>query len=145
MKRLLLLIGLFSAAFICFGCKTQDKIIPYSDLPQEAQTFISTHFGDRQVTYVMQDNRSYEVRFTDGTEVEFSKNGEWESIDCEHLQVPQSITSLLPKSIPSYVASHFTDTFICKVEKERRHYTVELNNGLELIFSVSGAFQKIDD
>ncbi len=145
MKKILFLFGLFCASILGIGCESHDKIINFSELPQQAQNFINTHFADQQISFVIKEDGEYEVRFNDGTKVDFSRKGEWETVDCNHLQVSQSVVALLPQRIPSYIESNFAEAFITKIERERKSYNVELNNGLELEFNSNGDFLRIDD
>lgn len=145
MKKLLFLFGLICVTVLGNGCESHDQVIQLSDLPKVAQNFINTHFGDRQVSYVMKDDGEYEVRFNDGTKVDFGRKGDWEAVDCNHQSVPQSVVKLLPSNVSSYVTSNFSGAFITKIERERRSYNVELNNGLELEFNSNGDFLRIDD
>lgn len=145
MKKILFLFGLFCASILGIGCESHDKNITFSELPQQAQNFINSHFAERQISFVIKEDGEYEVRFNDGTKVDFSRKGEWETVDCNHLQVPQSVVALLPQRIPSYIESNFAEAFITKIERERKSYNVELNNGLELEFNSNGDFLRIDD
>lgn len=144
MKNLILLASLFFATLASFACQG-DRIITFEQLPKEAQQFVTTHFPTIKVSYVKQDGRTYEVRLTDGTEIEFSHKGQWENIDGNHNVLPQSIITLLPATLTNHISTQFPDTQITKIDKDRRHIEIELNNGLEMVFSSSGEFLRLED
>ena len=84
----------------------------------------------------------YDVILVNGTEVEFDSDGKWTEIDCGHNAVP---AALIMKPIRDYVAKNYKGLNIVKISVERSKYEVELSNGLDLDFSRSGEFLRIDD
>ena len=74
--------------------------------------------------------------------VEFDSDGKWTEIDCGHNAVP---AALIMKPIRDYVAKNYKGLNIVKISVERSKYEVELSNGLDLDFSRSGEFLRIDD
>lgn len=145
-KNLILCMFVAIAMISCEGANYQDKPINYEELPQKAKTFVVDHFSNLTVSYVIQDNDmlgiSYELYFTNNSEIEFDEKGDWSEVDCKSTQVPDGI---IPSKILSYVKEHFTTNFIVKIELDFKHYDIELNNGLDLKFDADGNFIKIDD
>lgn len=143
MKRLS--ITLLAMTFLMASCNANDIPVKLSDIPKKAQAFITEHFAGYEVAYVMQDNdiagTEYEVKFTNGDEVSFDEDGEWENIDCEFSEVPSSV---VPMKILEYVGANFSKMKITSLEKGNR-YEVELNNDLDLLFNLKFEFIKIDD
>ena len=146
MKRFNLIWAVVLCLFVSAGCLAHDKIIPASQLPAEAQTFIKTHFPDKTVSYAKKDyegmSYKYEVRLNDGTEIEFDKKGVWDKVDCQMSAVP---AALVPALIDNYVQTNYAGAFITKIDKERFGYEIELSNDLELKFDKSGNLFDIDD
>ena len=70
-KNLILLFCL--AAFSMFACETPDTPITKEQLPQTAQSFINLYFNDVQIAYIQKDNDSYDVKFSNGFEVDFDE------------------------------------------------------------------------
>lgn len=136
---------LFAAALLATAAPDHDYTIPYEQLPEASRTFVRTHFAQAQVSYCLRDSHSFEVRFADGSEIEFHNDGSWKEIDCKYREIPASVTALLPESIPEYVKANFPTAIITKVNKKFRGFEVELDNGLEIKFSQDGTFRKIDD
>lgn len=145
MKRIIIVaIAVVFTLFSASAC-ARDRIITYDQLPQGVKTFISTHFADSQVSYSKIDDGKYEVRMTDGTELDFARDGQWDKVDCKYTAVPASVLALVPQSITAYVNANFPNSVIVKVDKERFSIEVELDNDLDLVFGKKGNFIRIDD
>lgn len=122
-----------------------DKKITVGELPQAAQTFLTTYFADAEVAYAEMDDdvvkRDYEVVLRDGTKIEFNQNGDWKEVKCFRHGVPAGI---VPKPISTYVANNYAGTTITEIERDRYSTEVKLSNGLELKFNGSYELIKID-
>ena len=143
MKKLLSVIILTFLTSICSFA--QDRIITYEQLPANAQNTIIQYFDKTTISYIKMENDGsleYEVYFTNGTEFEFSKNGEFKKVDCKHMQVPEG---LVPEQVKTYVKTNFPQAFITQWEKKRNGWKAELNNDLELLFNNQYQFTGIDD
>lgn len=127
--------------------KAADKVITFAELPQKAQAFVKKHFSQKDVILVKMDtkflvSKEYEVKFNNGTEVEFDSDGEWKKIDMKNNRVP---AEAIPMKITEYVQRSFPNTFIKEIKKNRNKIEVEISNGLELEFTKEGDFKRIDD
>ena len=127
-------------------CLADDKIIPVEQLPAPAKTFVKKYFPQATIEYATKDTEfmgtTYEVRLSDGTEVDFDKKGNWDNVDCKTKAVP---ASLVPAAIAQYVKAHYPNTVIVKIDKERGGYEIELSNDLDLKFNSKGKLIGIDD
>ena len=140
----------FLAALVCMMMQSvttfaSDRIIPKEQLPAAAQTFIQKTFPGQTVSYAKIDfdgRKTYEVRLSNGTEVEFDKNGTWDKVDCNYSAVP---ANLVPANIATYVKSSFPGATIVKIDKERYGYDVELSNDIDLKFNYQGMIIGMDD
>ncbi|MDR2121752.1 MAG: PepSY-like domain-containing protein [Flavobacteriaceae bacterium] len=139
----------FSALLIVLSTtflKAQDIIITKNELPKTAQNFIDKYFGSYTIGHIIKDNDvfsvDYEVNFTNGMEIKFDSNGNWEEVDGEHQAIQ---TGFISEKIIDYVNKHFPNTQITKIEKKTFRQEVKISNGLELIFNSSGNFIRIDD
>ena len=75
-------------------------------------------------------------------EVEFTKNGEWKDVECKYGEVPAAI---VPQQIRDYVAKNYPDRKITAIDRDRRDYEVELDNGLDLKFDLKFRLIDIDN
>ena len=140
----------FLAALVCMMMQAvstfaSDRIITKEQLPAAAQTFIQKTFPGQTISYAKIDfdgRKTYEVRLSNGTEVEFDQNGTWDKVDCNFSAVP---ADLVPANIANSVKSSFPDAVIVKIDKERGGYDIELSNDLELKFNKNGQMVRIDD
>ncbi len=134
------------AGAILPACADDKRPITAEQLPARSQTFLKKHFGDKRILLVTLEREylktTYEVRYADGTGVEFRKDGEWKEVDCRLDTVPAAI---VPKPIADFVAAHYPDSHICKVERDRKGYEVKLSNRLELVFDPKFRLMEVDD
>ena len=118
-------------------------------LPSSAQDFIKQHFSSASVEEVKEnsswkiwEDEKYEVRFSNGIELDFDKNGNILEIDTQNDQaIPEAV---LPSNIVSYLQSNYPDEQIVGWDKKDDGQGVELMNGIEVEFDENGNFLKID-
>lgn len=146
-KLLLLLVSVLVSAGAAFAGIGDKYTIDREQLPAEARTFLSTHFPKTKVGMIKVDKHllkktDYDVRLTNGTEIEFNNAGKWKSVDCKTREVPAAI---VPKAIRSYVAKNFKDVTIVSIEKKSNGgYEVDLSDGVELKFNALGQFKSME-
>ncbi len=136
--------AMICAAAMFAGCSSSERYTTdVNDLPQSARTVIKSHFSDLTIAQITIDDDEYEVQFTDGAKVEFSKKGQLRNVDsAPGDSVPPA---LIPAAIKEYVDSIYPDQHIIKYEIGRRENEVKLSTGIELEFSKDGQFLRIDD
>ena len=143
-------IKFFAVALMCMMvstvCNADDRMVPVSQLPAAAKTFVQQNFKGTSIVYVEFDREfnggKYEVTLNDGTQIDFDKKGVWDKIDCEVGAVP---AALIPGTIANYVKTNFAGAKVTKIDKERFGYEIELSNGLELKFNKAGQLLSMDD
>ncbi|MBD5171960.1 MAG: hypothetical protein HDS24_03570 [Bacteroides sp.] len=145
MKKLFLTLAVILGLTFVAGAK--DEISrDINVLPKAAQTELSRNFKsnvnlikvDRELGRV----KDYEVILTDGTEIKFDRNGNWEEIE---VGLNSSIPSTyIPSGVAKYVKEKHPGQKIVGVDKERSGYDVELGNGIELKFNAEGKFLRYD-
>ncbi len=148
MKKLIFKMMAVVMLFAFASCHEDGKkAIQFSELPEAAQTFVQTHFADKQISIVYHDqeiiDNEYEVIFTDGAKVDFTKNGEWD--DVEDRDADGVPTAIIPQAILTYVATNHAANYVVQIAKDRNEYEVELNNSMELVFNKDGNFVRYDD
>ncbi|HEB7537201.1 PepSY-like domain-containing protein [Campylobacter coli] len=119
----------------------RDIIVPASELPRNAQDFISKNFKTAQIALVKKDIDSYDVTLNDGTEIDFIITGEWKDVDGKYKALPNSI---LPNIMPKISAS--SNAQIIEVSREINGYKFELSNQLKIYTDAQGNIlgQKFD-
>ena len=156
MKKLTIITAF--VALICFGTYnvmandiekqqvTEGIDIITKDPTPAITEFVKTYFPKASVLIVKPEHDEYEVRLSDGTELEFTRNFEWKKIDCEHSNTYTAVPAeLVPEQIATYVKANFADQSITKIEKKRRGWEIELSNELEIKFNKNFVVTKIDD
>ncbi|WP_455674938.1 PepSY-like domain-containing protein [Phocaeicola sp.] len=116
-------------------------------LPVAAREMISKHFPQAKVSYIKIEkdlflSTSYDVKMSDGIELEFNSKGEWLEIDCKDKAVP---AVFIPQTISKYMQSNYNGHKIVKIERNRKGYELSLENGLEVDFDQFGGFLKLSD
>lgn len=118
-----------------------------SSLPSAAQAILSQNFKAPvsliKIDRTLGSATEYDVILTDGTEVQFDRNGDWEGVETNPNQAVPSSFILSP--IADYVTKSFGGNYITGIEKSRRGYEVELSNGADLRFDRRGVFLGYDD
>lgn len=114
-----------------------DKPISFDQLPEISKEFIRTYFSGQEISYAKEErelfSKSYEVFFVNGTKIEFDKKGNWDTVDCRREAVPSGI---VPALIVDYVTKNHPNLMIVKIDKDKRDYEIELNNGIEIKFDL---------
>ena len=145
MKKIVLIFAsLFLMNLLAFA--DNDKPIQVSDMPKVAQEFILRHFANQSVALAKIDteflNKTYDIVFTNGDEVEFDKKGKWIKVDCGRSQVPLEI---VPVAIQQYVSKNYPDAKVVKIElTDRKGYDIDLSNGFEIEFDKKMRVVEID-
>lgn len=127
------------------GCD-DEKEIKAKDLPGAAREFIAQYFPEESVLYAEKDRDdktvTYNVRLSDGTEIEFDESGVWTSVDCNLSPVPDGI---VPDAILTHLESYVPGgTQIFKIEKMWGGYEIEIRDGRDLIYDAEGNFVRED-
>lgn len=119
--------------------------IPYRRLPAKAKAFIETYFPAESCVYAERDRddgrKEYEVKLSNGTDIDFHASGDWKKVDCGYSFLPAGI---VPQAIVEDLAARFPGSKIYKAERERGGYEISIGNGLELIYSADGTFIRED-
>ena len=145
MKRMNFIMTVMASLMMLAGCEKDDRNVALSSLPQKAQTFVENHFGDLTISSVVKEyddlTYDYDVYFTNGTSIEFSRSGEWKNIDCHGSKVPDSA---VPAGVLDYVTANYPSNVVVQITIDGLFYAVELDNDLDLVFNKSGKFVRID-
>ena len=147
MKRTrIILAGILLSAWTLPAAAGNDRPIVVGELPAAAREFLRTHFDGLEVSYAKVDedffDKEYKVVFVNGSKVEFAKDGAWKEVDCKYGEVPAAI---VPQQIRDYVAKNYPDRKITAIDRDRRDYEVELDNGLDLKFDLKFRLIDIDN
>ena len=139
-----IILSVMMTVLMATSAMADDKVVSADTLPQSSKSFIAANFDGVTVTYVEKDFDSYDVQLSNGIEIDFKRNGEWENIESMQTPVP---TSILPAPVVTSVTKAHPQATIMKVEKERGNFEIKLNNMMELVISPSGKIiaQKMDD
>lgn len=137
---------IIALALFSIVAKAQDKLISFGDLPRLAQDFVTTYYSADLVSYIMVDKEflstSYEVKLKNGVEIDFDSKGNWTEVDAKKKAVPHQLVN--PK-ILAHVKKRFPNNEIVQLKLDGKKVKLELTNGLDLVFSKSGEFVRVED
>ena len=115
-------------------------------VPEPVAAFVKQYFPNATIAGVEVDNEhggmEYDIYLSDGTQIDFDANNQWDKVECHTKGVPAAI---VPQAIATYVKSNYQNLAITKIDKDYNGYEIELANGLDLRFDNSGRFIGIDD
>ena len=146
-RKLLLLVGIALLGAGTVACSKDNVSHDANTLPSKAHELLAQNFNSA-ISLVNEEKEfgkveEYEVTLSDGTQVTFSSDGEWKSVDTpNNLSVP---AGLVPTSIADYVKDKHNGAFIVGIEKEKKGFEVELSNGIDMKFDTSGNFISYDN
>jgi len=147
MKNIATLVSTTFLLLATINCQSQKTLINKDELPQTSQRFISDHFSDYTLYYIIKKVKitktKYKVRFRERLEIEFDEQGNWKEIDGKKMAIP---TKFIQKKIGDLITEKFPNADITKIEREKSGVIeVKLSNSLELTFNSQGDFLRIDD
>ena len=137
---------LFSSLFA--SCDKDDDVrVGFEETPTVLQDFVKTHFSGVNIRYVEKDYQGYDVKLKNNIDLDFNLQGEWTEVDVNKGIMPQSVISLLPEKISSYLAEKHAGRNIESISIKTYGYKIDLigNTDIELIFNKEGDFQQYDD
>ncbi len=145
MKKLFLtLMVILGVSSVAMAAKTYSHDV--NVLPTAAKTTLKNNFKSK-VSVIKIDKTlgrvdDYEVVLTDGTEISFDRNGNWEDVEVSNQSSVPSF--FVPKAITKYVATAQPGNRIVGIEKVRKGYSIELSNGVDMKFDKAGNFKRYD-
>lgn len=123
----------------------------YKHMPDNAKSYISRHFENSTINHYEKESDLLDIEHKvylnyNGVafRLEFDKYGnitEICSID-NRTPLPRSV---LPVKITQHVRKRYPTAGIIEWEKKRSIQSIELDNGIELIFNRNGDFLRVDD
>ena len=136
---------LFVSFLTLFTACDKESVLDANKIPQEITNYINTHFTSHQILQVVEDldgfTKTYDVVLDNNTVLEFNRKKEVTEIKSTS-KLPDSV---IPVKISQYVESNFPGNYINEWELEDKHQQVGIDNGLDLEFTLSGDFIRIDD
>ena len=127
-RKLLAFLPILLGVWMLSSCDDEKKI-DFGDLPSEARSFIENYFPSADVLSIVQEKedgrKEYQVKLSNGTDMEFDEDGEWTNIECYFSPLP---TGILPANVITKVEELHPEAYINGVEKELGGYVVEVTD-----------------
>lgn len=119
------------------------KKIEVGELPKSAQEFLREYFSHTTIKSAKKDaehgEKGFEVKLSDGTEVEFWKDGSYREVDGGVNPIP---TTFIPDNIKAYVAKNHPNQKITHIDYGHKDLDVDLTNKIDLEFTKDGEILK---
>ncbi|HSP12002.1 MAG TPA: PepSY-like domain-containing protein [Salegentibacter sp.] len=139
MKNLILTAALTIFAMAAGISQTEEQV------SGEISAWLSEHFSNESIMdmHVDLDDQedAYEVKMSDGSEIEFDVEGHPTSIKSKKGFWPEA----LPEQIATYINTNHKDVKVIKYKKEGDGHEVKLADGTELEFDTNGQLLEEDD
>ena len=127
-RKLLAFLPILLGVWMLSSCDDEKKI-DFGELPGEARSFIENYFPSADILSIVQEKedgrKEYQVKLSDGTDMEFDEDGEWTNIECYFSPLP---TGILPANVITKVEELHPEAYINGVEKELGGYVVEVTD-----------------
>lgn len=127
-RKLLAFFPILLGVWMLSSCDDEKKI-DFGDLPSEARSFIENYFLSADILSIVQEKedgrKEYQVKLSNGTDMEFDEDGEWTNIECYFSPLP---TGILPANVITKVEELHPEAYINGVEKELGGYVVEVTD-----------------
>ncbi len=120
-----------------------DTLVSVNELPKSALEFIKTHYSSATVSKVEKDWNSYEVKLSNGVEIDFKTNGDLKEIDGKYTPIPDTVLSnVLAKAKQSQNGAK-----LMELEKKSNGYELKFSNNMEVYIDDKGEIlsSKLDD
>lgn len=141
-----MLVALLGVSLMSCG-DDKDEFVTADALPQKAKEFLIQFYPGTEAQSVTKDHDDYTVILKDGSQVEFDKKGEWQSVEAAlQATVP---AGFYPAAIDTYIAAKVPQAGgICEISKEYKDfkgYEVQLLSGVELAFDWEGNYLGVEN
>lgn len=112
------------------------KITP-SQLPENIRRFLNDNYRKAKIVYIDKIKDEYEIKLSNGTYINFDKNGVWNYISSDD----KLSENILPKAIANKlkaVMKKYNNACIFEINKRIEFYRVKLSNSLEICIKNNG-------
>jgi hypothetical protein len=122
---------------------TAQKRITPEELPAGANEFLQKYFKGIAIEKTKKDaehgEKGYEVILTDGTEIEFWKDGKYREVDGKSNPIP---TAFIDPKVVEYVKKNYPNNKITHIDYGHKDLDVDLTGKIDLEFTKDGEFLK---
>lgn len=148
MKKIIALLAAVAMASVAFAEDIETKI-SQNELPEKAQTFLSTYFTDIKVKKVIKTTdletavSEYDVVLADKTMIEFDMVGAWNEITLKNKKVVMP-RFIYPKRVNETIDKQFSDKKIVKVSNDGMEYEFNFKDGSEVTINALGKVVEVE-
>lgn len=137
------LIVLFAVSSL-ISCE-QKKVIATEEFPKEITNYIEQNFQGKSILQMLSETEGFEKKYEaildDNTVLEFNRRKEITEIE-GNTMLPETV---IPAKIKNYVAKNFPTQPVTDWKTDNNSQKIKLNNQMELKFSKTGDFVRIEN
>ncbi len=130
--------------FLLISCE-KEKVMSLTETPSEINTYITTHFPNKNIIQGIKDTDglelTYDITLESGIYLEFNRKKEVIKIH----GIEKLPDSVIPEKLLAFVSLNYANNYIVKWELDDRNQKITLNNSTELEFNMNGDFLRIDN
>ncbi|MEO5789252.1 PepSY-like domain-containing protein [Gelidibacter sp.] len=130
---------------ITFNVNAQNRKIPKEQIPEKINTYIATYFPKNTVLKASFDDhpvyKKYEISLSDKVSLEFRPDYKIKEIKSKS-KLPDEV---IPVKILEYVKSNYPNNVITDWELDDGNQKIELDNGLDIEFTLKGQFIRVEN
>ena len=124
--------------------EAHEKRIPPSEIPAPIHNYIKAHFANQSIIKAEVEqsflSKKYKIKLNSLTKLTF--NGKLEIIKLDSKSaLPESV---LPPELYAYAKANYPNNAITEWKLKSGYQEIELDNGLEIEFTLTGEFLRID-
>lgn len=139
--KIFTVIAIISAiGFVAFA----DRHISSNDLPNDAKTFLNTHYSGISIYDCEIDDFNYDVDLSNGIDLKFDKKGKLLSIESDRGAIAKSVlNAILPANAINHLTSQNFIDRVDEVEFRRNTIVVDIDNydDFEIRFKLDGTLK----
>ena len=117
----------------------------FDKLPMNAQKIVKDYYAGHQVEKIDADpnsgDESYQVKFENGTKIDFDENGNATEISGEE-KIP---SALIPEKMRLFLENRYGDDYVTDWKMDDDGHQIEMNEGAKLVFDLDGNFKQNKD
>lgn len=119
-----------------------EKVIPLTEVSEKIKSYVGTHFPAHSIVKAVKDTslNTHKIYLLGNVELKFTSSDEVYDIEAK-TKLPDSV---IPVKLLQYVTKNYPSNHIISWEKKLYEQEIELNNDVDLIFSLTGDFLRVD-
>ena len=136
MNKKLIMVICAAAMTTSWAVADEKEQVPADKIPHLDKNQLKSYFPDATVVEATKEKsklkNNYEVKLSDGSVIEFDKDGNWTFVECQGNPLP---ARMIPGQVHMYMSKNHPGYKVVKMEKDSKRFcTVTLADGTKVLF-----------